>query len=324
MKMKVIALLLTGGLMVGLCGCGGNGSSSVAGAAAQAETEDTPIAISEEPKIEEDYSVDDLIDMWSSGELNKEELQNMVDVGNISHETSEEFLAYMSENEAFDNTSWEDNTEDGNNTSHVVLSSLLTTYVLEFEDYDGYQIRETIQLSPIFTKDDVNVMLELWETLGNDITSFPSKESLQNENRTLTNYELEYVVGTYMVENLTDGFHITSDNPRTYIKSLTAEGHENAATLFNDQSVSVVAYSDGVSYYADAFAAVLSEARMTSDTWGPCSFVVALPNTSTPNQPNGYRYDDIQIIFGYNIYGSYDHSSYDTLKLNYYTKGVEK
>lgn len=259
MRKKIIALLLTGGLVVGLCGCGGNGSSSTAGVTAQAGTEDTSIvevtndAISEGSEIEEDYSIDDLIDMWLSGELNKEELQNMVDVGNISYETSEEFLAYMSENETFDNTSWGDNPEDEDNTSHVDMSSLLTTYVMEFEDYDGYQIRDTIQLSPIFTKDDMSTVFELWETLGNNVTSFPSKESLRNENHTLMNYELEYVVGTYTVENLTDGFHITSDNPRTYIKSLTAEGHENAATLFNDQSVSVVAYSDGVSYYADAF-----------------------------------------------------------------------
>ncbi len=127
-----------------------------------------------------------------------------------------------------------------------------------------------------------------------DTSSFPSKQSLYDENRMLMNYEPEYIIGTCMIENLTDGFPITPDKPRTYAMSLTAEGNGDVATFFNDRSVSVAICSDRMIYYGDILSVVIGDAKMASDTWGPCTFVIALPNVHTPNQPDGYRYDEIQ------------------------------
>lgn len=322
MKRRIIMLLLTGALVAGLCGCGGSSSGSSLSSETVAEEDHASMETvePEEPEsIEvggEGYSFDDLVEMWSSGALLREEIVEMAMAGEIDYGVFEEFSAFADE-------VWEnENLGSGNTTDDIDTSSLLTDYVLEYEDYDGYQIRETIQISPIFKEDDVETVYALWEALGNDMTEFPSKESLRNENRMLTNYQLEYVVGTYTIENLTDGFSITPDNPRGYTRALTAEGNSNAATFFNNRSVSVVAYSSSIKYYSDIFAVVIGDPKMTSDIWGPRTFVIALPNAYTPNQPDGYCYDEIQIIFSYNNQGSYDRSNYDSLKLEYYTKGV--
>lgn len=330
MKRRIVALLLTGGLVVaGLCGCrrSSSGSSLPSETTAEEsyvsmETVETVVPDDPEPGETEESgtesaenercSFDDLVEMWSSGILSEEEIAEMAAADEIDDDIFEEFLA-------FTNETWE-NKESGSESTTVDVDAdkLLSTYVVEFEDYDGYQIRETIQISPIFTEDDMETVYTLWEALGNDIATFPSKESMCNENRELTNFELEYIVGTYTVENLTEGFSITSDNPRTYAKSLIARGNGRVETLFNNRSVSVVMYSNDTRYYSDIFAVAIGEARMTSDSWGPRSFIIALPNEHTPNQPDGYRYDEIQIVFGYNFYGAYDHSDYDTLQLKYF------
>ena len=203
----------------------------------------------------------------------------------------------------------------------IGASGLLTEHVFEVEDSDGYKIREIVQLSPIFKEKDMDTVYALWEALGNDVSSFPGKQSLRNENRMLTNYELEYVVGTCMIENLTDGFSITPDKPRSYAMSFTAEGNGDTATLFNDRSVSVAIRSDRMVYDSDTLSVLIGDARMTSDTWGPCTFVIALPNTHTPNQPDGYRYDEIQIAFDFNTYDPYDCPDHESLTLEYFGKG---
>ena len=95
----------------------------------------------------------------------------------------------------------------------VDASELMTTYVIEFEDYDGYTIRETCQLSPIFRHEDREIMYGLWEALGEDAGYFPMEEDFYDASYLLENSrdkdscnELEYIIRTFMVENLTDGY----------------------------------------------------------------------------------------------------------------------
>ncbi|MDE6318619.1 MAG: hypothetical protein K2M22_02685 [Lachnospiraceae bacterium] len=177
-------------------------------------------------------------------------------------------------------------------------------------------------------------MYALWKAFGNDIASFPSKESLYSKNCLLRYQrdtgELEYIIGTYTIENLTDGFPITSDNPRTYYRGLYAEEiyyddnyDSTAAEFFNRRNVSVCMYSDGMSYYGENQAATIGIPRMVSNTWGPVCVVVALPNQTTPKQPHGYDYSGIHVGFCYNNYGSHDDSIYAPFMLKYYTKEVE-
>ncbi len=256
----------------------------------------------------------------------------MAATGEIGSETFEEFLARMEW--SGESTMQSGENLNGESLAKNVVEELLAEYVIEFEDFDGYKIRETIQLSPIFTEDDIEIAYALWGALGNDTSSFPSEESLYNTSYLLREMrdsfgcnELEYIIGTYALENLTDGFPITSDNPRSYQGALSTkqvsafdEEHDgNASHFINVRSVSVVMYLDGATYYGEGNSTILSKAKMYSDTWGPCAFVIALPNGSTPNLPDGYRYDKTLILST----GMYFTDEYDPITLKYYTKEVE-
>ena len=201
----------------------------------------------------------------------------------------------------------------------VDASELMATYTIEFEDYDGYTIRETCQLSPIFRHEDREIMYGLWEALGEDAGYFPMEEDFYDANHNLRNVrdggynELEYIIGTFMVENLTDGYPITPDNPRGYSGVLMAGNKVGSTGLFNTDSVSVVFYSDRSVYYGEdnLFEVKIGDAKMTADTWGPRPFVIAIPNKFTPNEPDGYRYDEQEMRFGYPEHITFNLSYYE-------------
>lgn len=290
MRKKVVAIILAGGLMLGIGGCGGNESTAWAPQDTEAESVQDDLS---EPEVEEAGAEEIDVEEFGDEEFDQAETE---ETETISDE--EDFF------------------------SDIDTSSLLTEHVLEYEDYDGYKIRETIQLSPIFREDDSETIYALWEALGEDVADFPSKESLRESNHNLKGWnEFEYIIGTFAIENLTEGFSITAENPRTYSKSLTTRGNSNAASLFQTHSASAVVYSNGITRYGSdyLFSAVIGDAKMTSNTWGPRTFVIALPNAYTPNQPDGYRYDEVEVVYScYNGYGSYDHSDYETLMLEYF------
>lgn len=341
---RFLAVCVVGGLLIGVCAYG----MSVRGSSGDslppetmAEAESTTAESAEdmvvekpEPEVEEvesektegeGYSAGDLENMWSSGILAKEEIEYMVATGEVDYGVYEELLEIMAEDEEFMAQ------PEGSSTGSVDATGLLTTHVIEFKDPDGYEMRETIKLSPIFTEDDMETMYALWEALGNDISSFPSEDSLYDKSYLLREMrdtgELEYIIGTYAIENLTVGFPITPDSPRNYdgilfTKQVSAFDNEhdgNASTFINVRSVSMVAYSDGIVYYGEKNSTVMSRARMYSNTWGPCAFIIALPNTSTPNLPDGYRYDKTLLLSG----GTRFNQDCDAITLEYYTKEVE-
>lgn len=301
MKVRIVALLLTGGLVLGLCGCNErNGTSLPPEPVAQAEATSVPMETVEEVLPEEP-------------EPEPEILEDSEESDGGEYVAEEEFIEQAEEAMV-----------------DVDVNGLLTAYVTEFEDYDGYQVRGTVQVSPIFTEDDMDTVCALWEELGNGVASFPSRESIYEASHQLRYVRnacscnmLEYVIGTFELENLTTGFSIAPDNARSYIGTLKADGDGETPTLFNNDSVSVVAYSSSMKHYGDGFMVQIGNAKMESNTWGPRAFVIALPNTSTPNQPDGYRYDEIQITFIINTNGYYDPSNCATFELKYYTKEVE-
>ena len=116
MKRRFVAILLTGGMMFGLCGCGsGSGTSSTPGpssaeevAAPEGTETDEEIAREVEDEMvsaESDmsgYSVDKLIDLWSSGIITKQDIESKVADGEIGSDIYEEFLRCISDDEEFD------------------------------------------------------------------------------------------------------------------------------------------------------------------------------------------------------------------------------
>lgn len=310
MKKRFIAILLAGGLTLGLCGCGGGSSTSAM---------PTPPEETVEPSVEDEAAV-------AESEVETEEADAK------SYSADEEQLDQIS-NDAESITQPEESLENENAERDADMLSLLSTHVIEYEDQDGYQIRETCQLSPIFREDDSKDMYALWEALGNDVADFPNEESLYGASHSMeyardvdSCSNMEYIIGTYKIENLTDGFPITPDNLRTYVRALYAEQvtagdneHDaNAANSFNLRSVSAVINADGIVCYGEQDAVVIGNLKMTSDTWGPVCFVIALPNGATPNRPNGYCYDKISVEFGNKAYAD---SGYDVFELNYFGEG---
>lgn len=288
--------------MLGLCGCGSSSNSSVAAASMPPATENVAVPKESGPTQED----------VQKSEFNEE--AELAEPETIEPEVAEPEVESEAESP----------------TINIDTSALLTTHVVEYEDQDGYMIRETCQLSPIFREEDMDTVYALWEALGNDMADFPSEESLYSTSPSMryardadSCNDLEYIIGTYMIENLTDGFPITPDSPRTYVRALHAEqvstddeDHDaNAANSFNFRSVSVAMHSDGAAYYGEQDAVVLDKAKMVSDAWGPACFVIALPNGATPNRPNGYRYDKIGIEFGNKAYADL---GYDVFKMTYF------
>lgn len=330
MKRRVVACFLVGGLILGLCACGGrSGDSADAMPQYQPITKDeTEAAAEAEPEIPclKGYTTDEIMDAWMNHLLTLEDIQYNVANGDVSYDDYEELLRRMNSDEEFSIEMPTPEEATGSNAlsvswPEVDASELMTTYTIEFEDYDGYTIRETCQLSPIFRHEDREIMYGLWEALGEDAGYFPMEEDFYDKSYLLRDArdsascnKLEYIIGTYMVENLTDGYSITPDNPRTYPGRLAArqvsafdEEHDgNAATFFNWRHVIAVMYSSGVTYYDEEDAVNpevrVSIAKMRADAWGPVHFVIALPNGATPNRPDGYRYDKIEMEFGPKAY----------------------
>lgn len=302
MNKKIMAILLAGGLTLGLCGCGGGGVSAEAPAPVETMTDGS----------------------YTSMETVEEALPEKFEVSDDSdgkEHTTEEDLFDRAEESQWDEGSMVD----------IDVAELLTTRSVEFEDMDGYTIRETCQLSPIFTEDDMETMRALWTALGNDIAIFPSYESMFDSGHSDNCDRLEYIIGTYAVENLTDGFPIMADNPRSYEGVLIpiedgktpAQYKEYAATHFRYDVVTMASYSNEVAYYASSTksAGLVCDVIMESDTWGPCTFIMAAPNCSTPNQPNGHRYDKLTLVLCGNHHMKGE--EFVTFELSYYSKEVE-
>lgn len=283
MKKKIMAILLAGGLTLGLCGCGGGGSASAMPVPVETET-----VLDQEPTSEDNVPTEDTLVEYTPAKQEPEIIKPEVAEPDVAD------LDVGVENES----------------PSIDTSALLTEYVVEYEDPDGYQIRETINLSPIFTEDDAEIMYALWEALGNDAADFPSEESLYDASWALRGMrdrcgcdKLEYVVGTYMIENLTEGFPITLDKPHNFdrhliverIPTLDDEQDDDAATIFKDSLASMVMYQGYATYYGEPGAVTVGKPKMVSDIWGPNTFVIALPNGATPNRPSGYRYDKVKI-----------------------------
>lgn len=300
MKKRIIALLLAGGLLAGLCGCGGSGGDS----------------LPPEPAITEEHIPMEVVEEVAPEDSESEEPEEPEDPKTTEVENEQ--------------STWEGEDSESGNASDIDVDKLLTTRAVEFEDMDGYRIRETCQVSPIFTEDDMETMRALWVALGNDIAIFPSQESFYDAKHMGDFDAMEYIIGTYMVENLTDGFAITPNNPRSYdgvlapMEDSSVHGwyKEESANYFRYSAVTMVSYTNGTKYYKGTnYAGTISRAKMDSDTWGPRTFIMAIPNVSTPNQPEGYRYDELQIILCGNFHMNKE--EYAVFELEYYTKEVE-
>lgn len=333
MKRRFFALFLAGGLMLGVCGCGGK-TVSADDYMAQAEQEKTPVQdgssltsdsagqandTMSEGRYLGDYSVMELVDMLTSGKIAIEDIELDVAMGDVSYEDYEEILTYFPEEQkASTEQEVVQTTTDKpleKPVTNVDLPDYMSTYVLEYEDFNGYQLRETISLSPIFsdTEDDLADMCVLWEALGGVAEEVPLKDELCEMSRPLHDYRgtgnlsnIKYIIGTRAIENVTDGFSITMYSPYIVNNEIVVDStidspneDTNARYAVTRNATTLLFYDDGEKCEVTVSAGIpLGGVKMTSDTWGPTRFIIALPNNITPNQPNGFAYDSLQYMFG--------------------------
>ena len=72
MKRRFMAILLVGGLTLGLWGCGGSSDSALPDPATEAQITGSAAYSTEEVLPEVWYTADDLLEMWDAGTLSKE------------------------------------------------------------------------------------------------------------------------------------------------------------------------------------------------------------------------------------------------------------
>lgn len=107
MRKKILTVFLAIIAAVNLCACGGNESTPAPAPAMDAPAEEISTektsdeAASAEDVYDEEYSADDLVDMWSSGSLTKEDIEYKVATGEISYEAYEEFLDLVENDQEF-------------------------------------------------------------------------------------------------------------------------------------------------------------------------------------------------------------------------------
>ncbi len=248
---------------------------------------------------------------------------------------------YTTEEEYIDNSDTDgtaeidDLSEDNGDGIKDVVDIDWKNFSYSFVDSDGYQIEETIKISPYITFAN-NVGLEAaWSELGGNITEIPEvdycRELLYNWKYSEINAPM-YVVGEISVNNKTKGYDFTESNKHgvplfiefraddTY-DAFSEDGGVYFESLENNNSnlgweITKVFFTDPAQYCGDGGHGVLNyyssivnpifylgNASMNSNSWGPVRFVMIFPNKYTPAIPNGFTvYEHIEYIFGDNIF----------------------
>lgn len=196
-------------------------------------------------------------------------------------------------------------------TIDIDTSELLTTHVVEYEDQDGYTIRETCQLSPIFRESDMDTLTATWEALGGTVDEIPIGEECYNWDaklqRSLERSDFsgaQYIVGSWEIMNCTERFDITPDSPRTFILNMLMEPDDNALASGVYEAISQCSttciFLDGGSEKNKSERGILpfGSVFMDDNHWGPTLFIVTLPDKVTPNSPNGYDCHNLLFDFG--------------------------
>ena len=159
----------------------------------------------------------------------------------------------------------------------------------------GYTLKQTFTFSPWIPATQMDIVNAYWREIGQGdlIDVSQGKDYFGSPLSDYSDDELYYMLGTVMVENLTEGFTI---NEGDMVQSQIIYSLHDS----NDYSVGPdlkVGYQTGVgtcdayTEYRDHIQNVketwIPTATMISDKWGPVPCVYVLINEKTPDTPNG-------------------------------------
>lgn len=182
-------------------------------------------------------------------------------------------------------------------------------------DSDGYTYEITFKLSPWILQSNTDIVNSAWSEVGgsNTIPGFNDwglkQESSGGYFRQgiseggTTNYfahhmtDIYYCVGTAQITNITEGWSISVSNPRSLYFYLRWVSNFDRATYAGVYSIGRVFFSNSTEDESDGLG---HSAKMTSDQWGPVSFVIMAPENFAPNFPDGEHAEDM--LNGYFYY----------------------
>ena len=227
----------------------------------------------------------------------------------------------------------DDTDEEYENVSHDVVIDWQTIEQV-LEDSDGYQIKRTFKISPFIASDNAGALTSAVVELGGDMSDLPTIEYGNLLLRYWKNNEINeayYVLGEMSLENVTQGYDITPNNPHSvlmYIALAPDEGYvpqqgdlfigslgnddsnlgwEITKVFFTNQEMLKVGHGgyegyvqiERGDYDPDDTAIYLGHANMESNSWGPIRFVMMFPNKHTPALPDGFEvYNNIKCFVG--------------------------
>ena len=184
-----------------------------------------------------------------------------------------------------------------------VLNGKWTTRTFTTTDTDGYTYQVTYKISPWILLSNTDIINEAWREVGKDnqlpgfndwgLTNSGSsyrRDVKHGVNQTRSFWysmtDMYYCMGTVSIKNITNGFSITSDKPRSIDAALnwTIEV-DNPSNYFNKATcIGRTFYSSKTEDHASC---VVVRPEMKSDYWGPVSFVLMAPENFSPNYPEG-------------------------------------
>ncbi len=164
-------------------------------------------------------------------------------------------------------------------------------------DADGYTYEITYKISPWILLSNTEAINSAWSEVGknNTLPSFDdwglqkSGESYMRigvplggtkRNFTSRMTDMYYSIGTVQIRNTTNGWDITSSSPRAVYANLNTSTYLNSMAEYIGRTF----YSNSTE---DQAGGVQIRAQMTSNAWGPVSFVIMAPENFSPNYPDG-------------------------------------
>lgn len=192
-------------------------------------------------------------------------------------------------------------TEEPSSASNINWS----THTFEYTNVDGYKIRVTLKYSPWMLLSKKELINSAWRQIGKGETlpitfedwglAIYSGETYYKGSQytplkfSATMNDMYYVLGECTIENITDGWHASTEKPISTNLGLGFRSEEKLSDMYVSygcQGLLEVFYSEP----KFDFNVGSVSPKMTSDKWGPVRFVLAAPEYFTPNYPYGmYR-----------------------------------
>ena len=169
-------------------------------------------------------------------------------------------------------------------------------------DTDGYVYEITLKVSPWILLSNTDIVNSAWSEVGksNTLPGFNSwslrqdslgtyfRQGLSNGNSTsyfaFNMSDMYYCVGTAQITNITEGWSIDASSPRSLYFGLQWVSSFDKSAYAGVYAIGRVFYSNETT---DGCNGLAHSAKMTSDHWGPVSFVIMAPENFSPNYPDG-------------------------------------